>query len=54
MINLLHLYSKIPTNTRLGQELFKVIEWFLEKNTYKKSILQKTEINLEVYLKIHH
>lgn len=53
VINLLHLYTKIPTKTRLGQELFKVIEWFLDENTKKKSILQKIDINLEKYLKIN-
>lgn len=37
----------------MGQELFKVIEWFLEKNTRNKAILKKTDITLEVYQKIN-
>ena len=41
IINLLHLYKNLPTNSKLGVELFKVIEYFLEKNLYSKSILQK-------------
>jgi hypothetical protein len=53
VINLLHLHKNIKENTRMGQELFRVIEWFLEKNTRNKSILKKTDITLEVYLKIN-
>lgn len=33
-------------------EIFKVIQEFLTKNLYSKSILHRVEINAEVYLKI--
>lgn len=52
ILNLLHLYKNIPTNTQLGMEIFKVIQEFLTKNLYSKSILHRVEINAEVYLKI--
>lgn len=54
IINLMHLFKKLPTNSCLGQEIFMVIEYFLEKNLYNKSILAKVQINLDVYLKIHN
>lgn len=52
VINLMTLFKNLPSHTRLGQELFKVIEYFLEKNLYNKSILAKVQINKEVYMKI--
>lgn len=52
IINLLHLYKNIPLNTALGQEIFKVLKVFLEKNLYSKSVLTRIEINAESYLKI--
>jgi hypothetical protein len=36
----------------MGQEIFKVIEWFMEQQTTKRPLLTKVDINLEVYLKI--
>lgn len=38
IVNLLQLFKNVPSNSKLGQELFKVIEFFLEKNLYQKSI----------------
>jgi hypothetical protein len=52
VINLLHLYKNIPTCTKIGQELFKVLEFFMEANQEKKPPQQKLQINKEMYLKI--
>lgn len=53
-INLMTIFGGkgIPTNTRLGQEIFKVVEYFLEKNLFNKTFLAKVQINKEVYLNI--
>ena len=51
-MNLLHLYKNIPTNTVFGQEIFTVIEYFVDREVKKKSILKKVTIDLEMYLKI--
>jgi Ca2+-binding EF-hand superfamily protein len=41
IINLLHLFKNLPQNSRLGKEIYAVIDYFLEKNLYTKSILGK-------------
>lgn len=52
ILNLLHLHKNIPSNSLLGAEIFKVFQFFLEKNLYSKSVLHRVEINAEVFLKI--
>ena len=52
IVNLLHLYKNIPPRSAIGQELIKVISFFLEKNLYSKSFMSRVEINLDVFLKV--
>ena len=52
VVNLLHIYKNIPTNTLFGQEIFRVIEYFVDREIKKKSILKNVKIDLELYLKL--
>ena len=51
VLNLLQMFQNVPSSSRLGQELFKVIEFFLEKNLHSRSINQ-VQITMVVYLKL--
>ena len=37
ILNLLHLFKNLPTNTNLGVEILKVIDFFCERNTFEKN-----------------
>ena len=52
VINLVHIFKNLPSNSRLGQEIFLTISEFLDKNLHNKLQLQKIVINREYYLKI--
>lgn len=54
VMNLLTLYNSLEDGCKQRQELFYVIEFFLEKILYNKSILTKYVVNKDVYMKCSH
>ena len=51
ILNLLHLYKNVKTNSIIGNEILTVIEYFLRMNVYQRSVREKVEINFEVFHK---
>lgn len=51
IINLAYLQKGIPAKSTFGQELQKVIAYYLTNNLFNKSARHRFDINLEVYLK---
>lgn len=53
VLNLLYLFGNLRRNSKLGAELFRVLEFFLERNLFDKST-KKCPINLDLYLKLNN
>ena len=53
IINLTFLFRNLPSNSRLGQELYRAVEFLIERDLHEKSLLTKVKIDLDTYLKIN-
>ncbi|TNV70731.1 hypothetical protein FGO68_gene17158 [Halteria grandinella] len=51
-MNLLHLITNINPTSIVGQEVFKLLEYYFTNNIKSKSLKRKQEINLDLFNKI--
>ena len=52
VINLCHLLQNIPHNTRLGLELYNILQYFYKKSLLKKPTQPQVTIDRDTYMKV--
>ena len=53
MLNLMYLFKNLPTNTKLGLEILRAIDFFVERNTFEKNQQKRVKVTLDEYLKLN-
>lgn len=52
IMNLLHLVTNIDPTSMVGQEVFKLLDYYFTNNIKSKSLKRKVEVNLDLFNKI--
>jgi hypothetical protein len=53
VFNLIYLFRNLPAKTKLAQEIFSLLEYYIVANLRRESLLQRVKVDLDCYLKIN-